>query len=421
MTSADRIGYRLLAAVAILAVAAYFLVFRHRFYRPDQQTRATIGMDWKANGFSVAIVWPHEEKPGFVAGAHLAIDELNAAGGPLANKIRLRDLDENASGRPVISEVRHLRDLSPDAMAIAERTAQNVVSHEDTMAVIGYQSSAAAIAASVIYENHGILLLASAATSARLTEHNFNFVFRLTPDDREIGEAIADFAKEQQYKRVGVVYARTEDSTETSNHVISGLRAAGIDVPVVRSYSTWSDRDRPDYRPMAAGFIGQSLDAIVLADTLPRAANVIDDFAALGYKGPILGTDKLESTALAPEAGPAASNVYVASTVNPAVEGRGPVDSFRKQFHERWGVEPGYLAMRGYESMELFIHAVLASESADPTVLATTLRTRTWEGLSGSYSFDASGNVVGRAIAIKRLHRGQFEVLARLMEKEDQP
>jgi ABC-type branched-subunit amino acid transport system substrate-binding protein len=418
MTLADRIGYRLLVAVTILAVAASFL-FRHRFYRPDQQARAAIGTDWKANGFSVAIVWPHEEKPGFVAGAHLAVDELNAAGGPLANKIRLIDFDENASGRPLVNEVRHLRDLSPDAMAIAERTAQKVVDQEDVMAVIGYESSEAAIAASVIYESHGVLLLASAATSARLTEHDFQFVFRLTPDDREIGEAIADFAREQQYKRVGVVYARTEDSTETSNHVIAGLHAAGIDVPVVRSYSTWSDRDRADYRPMAAGFMGQSLDAIVLADTLPRAANVIDDFAALGYKGPILGTDKLESTELAPEAGSAAGNVYVASTMNPAVEGQGPVDSFRKHFHERWGVAPGYLALRGYESMELFIHAVLASESADPTVLATTLRTRKWDGLSGSYSFDVNGNIVGREISIKRLHRGQFEVLAQLMEKED--
>jgi ABC-type branched-subunit amino acid transport system substrate-binding protein len=419
MTSADRLGYRLLAAVTILAVAAYFLLFRHRFYRSDQATRAAIGMDWKASGFSVALVWPHEEKPGFVAGAHLAVDELNAEGGPLASKIRLIDVDENASGRPVISEVRHLRDLSPDAIAIADRVAHSVVSHEDVMAVIGYQSSEAAIAASVIYENHGVLLLASAATSARLTEHNFNFVFRLTPDDREIGEAIADFAKEQQYKRVGVVYARTEDSTETSNHVISGLRAAGIDVPVVRSYSTWAARDRPDYRPMAAGFLGQSLDAIVLADTLPRAADVIDDFAALGYKGPILGTDKLESTALGSEVGPAAGNVYVASTMNPAIDGESEVDRFRKHFHERWGIEPGYLAMRGYESMELFIHAVVASESADPTVLATTLRTRKWNGLSGSYTFDPAGNVVGREISIKRLRRGQFEVLARLMEKED--
>jgi branched-chain amino acid transport system substrate-binding protein len=293
------------------------------------------------------------------------------------------------------------------------------VSHDDVVAVLGHEFSGSAVGASVVYEQHGVLFLASTATSPRLTEHNFNFVFRLTPDDRVIAQAIADFAKERHFKKVGVVYARTEDGEEASDHVISGLRDAGIDVALVRSYMPKARPRRVDYRPLAAAFKEQPLDAVVLADELPRAAGVIDDFVRMGYTGPILATDKLDSVDLSPEAGPAADSVYVASAVDPTYDGPA-YRAFRDRFRRRWGRDPGYRASQGYEAMHLLIDAVLTSRSADPIVLATTLRTRRWEGLFGRYSFDEHGEIVGRQVSIKHMQHGRFETVERITTAGEQ-
>jgi hypothetical protein len=48
------------------------------------------------------------------------------------------------------------------------------------------------------------------------------------------------------------------------------------------------------------------------------------------------------------------------------------------------------------------------SETADPLVVATTLRAYKWEGLFGEYEFTETGDIEGRHITIKRLQNDQF-------------
>ena len=314
---------------------------------------------------------------------------MNAGGGPLANKIRVRYLTErNDNG----------------AMA------RDVARRRDVVAVIGHEFGDNAIPASLTYEDHGILFLSPKSTNTRLTTHDFNFVFRLTPADTQLSEDMVRFAVDQQWKRVGIFYGRHEHGSAVSALLITKAAAARLNVPFVHSYLPAGNWQEQDFRPAIAEMLKSSFDAILLADELPWAAKVLIDMAAMRVALPVLATDKLDSPQVWDLAHEAGNNLYVASAVDPSSTSPAYL-SFRERFRKRFGGEPGYGASQGYEAFTLFVNACLLSKSAEPIIVSTTIRTGKWQGLFGEFAFLASGDIVGRDVSIKRLvgTKGEFK------------
>ena len=106
-------------------------------------------------------------------------------------------------------------------------------------------------------------------------------------------------------------------------------------------------------------------------------------------------------------AGQAADGLYAVSAVDTSTQ-TPEYNAFRQSFSKRYGAEPGYGASQGYESVRLLVDAVLESKSADPFVLATTLRVGKWKGIFGPFSFSREGDIVGRTLSTKRMNAGIF-------------
>jgi branched-chain amino acid transport system substrate-binding protein len=380
---------RIVAAAALLIAIAYLLVLRNMYYKPSMHERSSVGSNWINQGFSVAVVWPPHTDLSLVEGVTLAHEELDAGKTALAGKINLRFYTE-ASDRGAL--------------------ARDIVKNRDVVAVIGHELSGNTIPASLTYEQHGVLYLSPKETDLRLTSHKFSYVFRLTPDDGVITRALAQFAIEQDWKKVGVLYGRIDHGESASGQFLSTARRLDLEVPFFQSYLEERNWVGQDFRPMVAALRNHEFDAVFLADQLPWAAKLLVDMARMGLNQPVLATDKLDSLQLWQIAQVGSNNVYVASAVDPTSTVPA-YRSFRERFRARFGKEPGYGASQGYESFTLFANACLLSQSADPIVVATTLRTATWTGLFGPFSFGPDGDVLGRSISIKRMQNGTFETV----------
>jgi ABC-type branched-subunit amino acid transport system substrate-binding protein len=377
--------------LAVITVGLYVFLLRGGFYHSPYELRSKIGAAWQKFGFTVALVWPDDDEMGFPAGARLALEELNRGKSPLAGKMRLRRFVETSGNRGV---------------GIAER----VVRHIGIVAVLGHETSASAVPASLIYEENGILFLTPTSTDPRLTTHGFHYLFRLTPDDRENADALVQFAKRQKYKRIGVLYARTEYGESLAPFFVSAATDAGMQIAFCRSYLP----SEPDFRPMVAEIREESFDAILIADQAQRAARLIADFPRMGITQPVLGSDKMDSDLLWHFAGAMAGDIYVASAENPSAINPA-YESFKRRFRDRFGIAPGYSATQGYISLTLLADAVLASNTADPLIVASTLHwTKSWAGLFGNFSFDNAGDVLGREIFIKHMDHGTLDTVALL-------
>jgi branched-chain amino acid transport system substrate-binding protein len=381
--------------VVLAAVVFHAMFIRHMYYTSPMAARSEVGRGWTTDGFSVGIVWPPHTDTSLVEGVRLAWEEVNAGGGPLAHRIRLR----------VFTEVK-------DGGAMAR---EQVAPESDIVAVIGHEIDTNVIPASATYQENGILYLSPKSTDVRLTAHAFSYVFRLTPDDATVTNDMATFAAAQSWKRIGVIYGQHPHGVSASGLFLTEARKDGVLVPFFRSYLGQEDWADQDHRPMLAELRKEPVDAIMMADVLPWAGAVLRDMAAIDFTPPVFATDKLDSAQVWDQSGGKANNLYVASAVDP--DSPEPAfKAFKQRFHARYGVDPGYGASQGYESFMLLVNACLASHTADPIAVSTTIRTRKWQGLFGDFAFTDNGDVTGRDISIKRMHDGQFTTVRTIRE-----
>jgi branched-chain amino acid transport system substrate-binding protein len=368
----------------------YQLAIKDMYFTPTDELRAQ--PEWPPSSVKIVVPWPDDGRMSLIQGVQLALEELNASSRPLANRVQVLWVDE------------------PVALTSDGAMARRIAADTEVMAVIGHEEFSAAMAAAVTYEKHGILYLSPKATASRLTGHGFTHTFRLVPDDADFSRALAVFAKSQGWNRIGVLYGRFEQGEAMARWFQNFATEEGL-VPVYfRSYLPLDDYQEHDFRELLSTMRNEDTDAILLSDQLPWAAKVLVDMQVMGFTQPILAGDKLDSSAAWTLAREAANNLYVASAVDPDSTDVA-FDTFRDTFHARFGSNPGYGSSQGYEAFNLFINAAEESQSVDPIVVATTIRTNEWSGLFGNYSFSPDGAIVGRSVIIKRMMDGVFETV----------
>ena len=384
--------------IVLVGLGLYVFVFRDRYYTPGTSERSGAGHDWYRKGFTIALVWTHSSDTSLSDGAHTALDEVNEARGPLAGKITLRNFDE-----------------TPDTLGIG----REVASHEDVVAVIGHDFESTTMPSSLTYERHGILFLSTNSSDVRLTWHDFQFVFRFSFDDADYMHALTDYAKQNDLAPVGMLFGRADHGELASAQFLAAAEALDVNVPIVRSYFHASgDREQreQDFRPLIAEVQKRAFKSLVIADELPWAAKLILDLKRMGVNVPLLSTYKLESTDLyqelkgyaAPDAG---NNLFVASPIDTGATTPEYL-AFRARFIRLFNHPPSADAAQGYEALKLFVRAAEKSGSADPVVIATTLKTNKWPGaLFGEVAFHPNGDIIGRKVLIKHFQDGVYTVV----------
>src|SRR5690606_16992376 len=126
---------------------------------------------------------------------------------------------------------------------------------------------------------------------------------------------------------------------------------------------------------------------------------------------PILGGDAMSSGELISVAGAAAERVVVATAFH-ANEPRPEVRRFTAAFERRYGVAPDAGSALGYDVIRLLAEGAMRAGTLRPDSVAAALHSlRDWSGVTGKFTFDGAGNLVGRPIAKMVVRGGRFEYL----------
>jgi branched-chain amino acid transport system substrate-binding protein len=176
-------------------------------------------------------------------GAKLAIDEANARGTTIGGeKIVFELLSEDDEGKP---------DKGP---IIAQKFVDAKVA-----GVVGHLNSGVTIPASAVYNQAGIPMISGSATNPKLTEQDFNTVFRTVGRDDQQGPAIASYLSAQyQPKTVAVIDDATAYGEGIANEVEKTLKAAGV---VVLPREKGTDKTT-DWKAILTKLKGKNPDAV---------------------------------------------------------------------------------------------------------------------------------------------------------------
>ena len=344
---------------------------------------------------TIAAVWPWEAHPDlrYAQGLEMAVDNINDAGGVLGRPIRVMAVDDRQS----VNEGR----------LVAQRLAEN----PEIMAVIGHLQSYVTVLAAAIYDLAGLVLVAPAATSAELTSKGYRRVFRATLTDQIIGSHLAELAQLREYRRMAIYYVRSDYGRALANAFEE--HSYNLDVAVVarQSYDPNQDFSQRLLEPVLQEWGQMDLDAVFLAGQVPGAGRVIAAIRSAGIEVPILGSDAMGSPSLIAEGGVAVEGTVVASFFHPD-DPRPEVRSFVNDFRARSGHDPDVASALGYDAVRLLGHAMELAGSPAPESVANALHgMNEWTGVTGSFAFDESGDLVGRRPIYVVVRDGGFDFL----------
>ncbi|KQN98847.1 ABC transporter substrate-binding protein [Paenibacillus sp. Leaf72] len=354
---------------------------------PDQaRERALSG---SSNEVVIGAVWPFEQQNDqFHEGLQLALEQINQEGILGGKKIKLMEMDDDAS--------------TTKGMAIAQQFADNPA----VSAVIGHRGSSVTVPASRIYAHAGIVLLTPASTSPKLTDVNSSYIFRNIPNDNQLGQALAMYAGGTKHRNIAIYYTDDEYGRGLANAFEDQASQSGL--RVVDRLSGY--KDTADIMRIVDKWKTLDSDLIMVAARASEGISFVKAIRAAGMDIPVIGGDALDSAEFA-KAGEAVEGTIVASVYYEL----GPSElnqSFRQQYIDKYGKEPGKWAAQAYDSLRLLADGIEKAGSRSPKALAAALsELKGWEGVTGQHSFDAEGDVQGMSIVMKKLEAGTFNRL----------
>jgi branched-chain amino acid transport system substrate-binding protein len=307
------------------------------------------------------------------AGAELAMEELNAAGGVNGGEVSLSIGD----------------DLGDPKEAVL--VAQKFIDDSELVVVDGHQFSGATIAAAGKYEPAGLTMITPSATQPDITTMGA-FIWRICMTDAVQGKGLADYSVGTLgLKNVAIMYDNSDYGRGLADAYDEGIKAAGGTVVEKQQYTTGDT----DFKAQLTKIKGAGPDLIFLSGYYPEGSKIAQQAKELGMDVQMLGSDGYASDEL-PKLGGAAVEGMLVSTFfdytkdDPAVQKF--VDAYKAKFD---GANPDWFVANSYDVVMLAAAAATKAGSNDRTAINDALTSiGTYEGISGPITFDENGDVI---------------------------
>jgi branched-chain amino acid transport system substrate-binding protein len=319
-------------------------------------------------------------------GAQAAVDAINAAGGVLGQKLHLVVKDDVCDPK--------------QAVAVA-----NELSGEGVFAVIGHMCSGAAIPASKVYNEEGVLTISPSATSPLLTEQGFDNVFRTCGRDDQQGEVVADLiAKKYGGKNVAIVQDKTAYGQGLADVVKKDLNAKGIHEAMYESIS----RGERDYSSLVAKLKQNDIGVMFFGGYHTEAGLIVRQMRDQGLKTVFIGDDDLTTREFWSITGAAGEGALMSFNTDPRTkpEAADAVKRIRAA-----GFDPEGNTLYSYAAVQVVAEALRRAGSVDLKKVIAALHEGSYPTVIGNLAFDAKGDVTKPDYIIYRWADGNYTPL----------
>ncbi len=325
-------------------------------------------------------------------GARLAIEELNAR--PLAiggRKVKFELVSEDDQGDPKAG------------VNVAQKLADGGVRY-----VVGPYNSGVAIPASRVYANAGVVV-ASVASNPKLTQQGYKNLFRVNASDTQLGSRMAVYAaKELKLKTVAVIDDRTAFGQGLAEEFKKGARAAGM---TVAGHEYTTDK-AVDFTSILTKLRAKNVEAIFFGGYAPQGGPMARQIRQLGIKARLLGGDTICTAEMGKLGGDAVGDNVLCSQGGALLDKAASGPGFKARFKKRFNAEPDVYAASYYDAVNLFAQAMQATGSVDPAKVGAAISAGSYQGVAGTYAFDAKGDMKASPVTIFTFKGGQPSALA---------
>lgn len=316
------------------------------------------------------------------AGAELARDEINRAGGVNGRQIELVFEDDSANTDAAVRIANRFRD------------------DKRVVAVVGHLTSGPTSAAAPIYngDGHPMALVSPSASAPSLTEDGGRAVFRICPTDFAHGQALARYARNQLHARSAeVLYENDTYGRGVSANFVTDFQQLGGHVVGVDPYNKNVTSFEPYLRRLQQR---GGADVMMIAGTLDGAVRILATRDSLKMVSTAMGGDGVVGI----EATGKAEGMYISSawlSDRPDSTSTRFVAAYRAANN---GAAPDHRGAGAYDIVHILARAV-AAVGTDREKIVGYLEglgtvTPPYDGVTGRIIFDANGDPKDKAVAV---------------------
>ena len=304
-------------------------------------------------------------------GAELAVEHLNAAGGLFGQTIRITKADDYCDAEQAVA-------------------AANKLIAEGVDFVMGHDCSDAAIPASRVYAEAGILMMTPGATIPLLTEQGLENVFRIRGrSDGQAAIAGELLAERWGDQRIAIFHNGQAVGRDIAERVKKSLNARGVREAMFEATTP----GLTDYGPVVEKIRSANIDVLYYGGRAPEAGLLIRQLRDRGDDLQLIGGTGIDSENFALIAGAAADGTLFTSSPDPRHSPLGAevLAAFRATNYEPFGPAP----FQAYGAVQAWAQAVEKAGTVEPKAVAAALRTHQFDTVFGTIGFDAKGDVIG--------------------------
>lgn len=332
----------------------------------------TLGMIGPLTG-SVAVYGTHIEN-----GVKLAIEEINAAGG-----VTLSD-----GTHQLAVEVKDDQGDSTECV-----NAMNALISDGIQLVVGSATS--------IANSEGVVMITPSGTADSLTTA-MDYVFRTCFRDSFQGELAAQYALDEGYTKVGVVYCSADTySAGLRDAFIAACQDKGLDVVAEESVATMTEVDYTNQFNKMVSAGAELVFTPFYYDVM--GPYLVPQARSAGFTGVLLGGDGVDSTETTIPAGADLSvynDVYFVNHYSTELATSDVSKNFVESYEAKYGDTPNNFDALAYDAVYVYKAAMEACGASDAASVQAALAdtSAAYDSTCGTFSFDETGTPIKNGV-----------------------
>lgn len=347
---------------------------------PSGDGTITLGMIGPLTG-SVAVYGTHIEN-----GVKLAIEEINAAGGVTlsdgAHQLAVETKDDQGDATECVN-------------------AMNALISDGIQLVVGSATSGCTSAITSIANSEGVVMITPSGTADSLTTA-MDYVFRTCFRDSFQGELAAQYALDEGYTKVGVVYCSADTySAGLRDAFIAACGDRGLDVVAEESVATMTEVDYTNQfnKMVAAG--AELVFTPFYYDVM--GPYLVPQARSAGFTGVLLGGDGVDSTETTIPDGADLSvynDVYFVNHYSTELATSDVSKNFIESYEAKYGETPNNFDALAYDAVYVYKAAMEACGASDAASVQAALAdtSAAYDSTCGTFSFDETGTPIKNGV-----------------------
>ncbi len=319
----------------------------------------------------------------FRRGGTMAVDDINAKGGVLGQKLQLVIGDDACDPKQAVS------------------VANDMVSKEVAL-VAGHYCSGSSIPASDVYAEGNVIQISPASTNPKFTDRGLPNVFRVCGRDDPQGPTAAKYVLSHfRGKRIAIVQDKSAYGKGLADEFQKTLNAQGVKEVLYEAITA----GEKDYTPLVSKLKEVKADIVYFGGYKTEGGLIVRQMHEQGLNATLIGGDALVTEEFWAITGPAGEGTLMTFGPDPRLD---PANAALVQRFRAQNYEPEAYTLYTYAAIQAWAQAAQKSGTIDAVKVEAALRNNTFDTVLGKIGFDIKGDVTAPGYVFYVWRNGKY-------------